>query len=405
MHLVKGVARHAMHAAALTCLVSFIAVLAPRLAGAQGTITTNAFNPALSLILDGKYSNYSRDPDAYQISGMLLGEEAGLPSEGFSLGETELTASANVDDKFYGQVTVAIEDADDGTELGVEEAFVQTTTLPQGLTARAGKFFSDIGYLNSKHAHAWDFADQPLVYRALLGNQFGDAGVQLKWVAPTTLFAEFGAEAFRGNEFPAAGAAHSGTGAYSAFGHVGGDVGPEHAWRAGVSYLHADALERESVLASEESIAFTGSSRVWIADVIWKWADHGNPKTRNVVLQAEYLRRKESGDLATGEATAAYDGKQSGFYVQGVYQFRPRWRAGLRYDRLSADNTVEPLPIETSLSEDRNPSRLTAMIDFSNSEFSRFRLQLADDRSRARSDREVVLQYVFSLGAHGAHQF
>jgi len=212
--------RHAIAA----CIFLSCGGLVPQLASAQGAVTSNAFNPALSLILDGKYSNYSRDPRDYQISGTLLGGEAGLLPEGFSLGETELAASANVDDKFYGQVTLSISDTDEGTDLNIEEAYVQTTTLPEGFTARAGKFFSDIGYQNSRHSHAWDFADQPLVYRALLGEQFGDTGVQIKWVAPTTLFVELGAEAFRGSEFPAAKAANSGTGAYSAFGHVGGDL-------------------------------------------------------------------------------------------------------------------------------------------------------------------------------------
>lgn len=395
----------AVRLAAVACFASSFAAMAPQFAAAQGAITGNAFNPALSLILDGKYSNYSRDPADYQISGVLLGGEAGLLPEGFSLGETELAASANVDDKFYGQVTLSIGDTDEGTELNVEEAYVQTTTLPAGFTARAGKFFSDIGYQNSKHSHGWDFVDQPLVYRALLGEQFGDTGVQVKWVAPATMFVELGAEAFSGSEFPAAGAANGGTGAYSAFGHIGGDVGSESSWRAGLSYLHTDSEDRESVIAADQVVGFTGSSEVMIADAIWKWADHGNPRSRNVVLQAEYLRRKESGDLAVGSDVALYDGTQSGFYLQGAYQFMPRWRVGLRYDQLTADNTVGALPIDTPLTDDRDSSRITAMVDFSNSEFSRFRLQIADDRSRAVSDRQLILQYVFSLGAHGAHQF
>lgn len=405
MHSFSDAGRRAAYFTILSGLFSSTAVLAPRPSLAQGAITSNAFNPALSLILDGKYTHYSRDPREYQISGMLLGDEAGPPSRGFSLGETELAASANVDDKFYGQVTLSISDTDQKTDLNVEEAFVQTTTLPQGFTARAGKFFSDIGYQNSKHSHTWDFADQPLVYRALLGEQYGDTGVQLKWVAPTAVFVELGGEAFRGSEFPASGAGHDGVGTYTAFAHLGGDVGDSHSWRAGVSYLDADAVNRESTLPSDDIVAFTGKSRVWIADAIWKWADHGNPKTRNFVVQGEYLHRKESGNLAEGVASATYDGTQSGFYVQGVYQFMPRWRAGLRYDHLSADNTVGLLPIATPLTDDRDASRVTAMIDFSNSEFSRLRLQLADDRSRARTDRQLILQYVFSLGAHGAHQF
>jgi len=151
---------------------------------------------------------------------MLLGGEAGLVPEGFSLGETELAASANVDDKFYGQVTLSISDTDQDTKPTSRRPTSRRRLCRRASRPAPASFFSDIGYQNSKHSHAWDFADQPLVYRALLGEQFGDTGVQIKWVAPTALFVELGAEAFRGSEFPAAGASNSGTGAYSAFGHI-----------------------------------------------------------------------------------------------------------------------------------------------------------------------------------------
>jgi hypothetical protein len=46
------------------------------------------------------------------------------------------------------------------------------------------------------------------------------------------------------------------------------------------------------------------------------------------------------------------------------------------------------------------------MIDWSPSEFSRVRLQFAQDRSRPGApDNQWFLQYMMSLGAHGAHSF
>jgi hypothetical protein len=46
------------------------------------------------------------------------------------------------------------------------------------------------------------------------------------------------------------------------------------------------------------------------------------------------------------------------------------------------------------------------MVDWSPTEFSRLRLQLAADKSASGvNDRQVVLQYIHSLGAHGAHRF
>jgi hypothetical protein len=64
-----------------------------------GTITGNEFNLAISLILDGRYTDYD---EAFQLPGFQLGGEGGLPEKGFGLGESELAISANVDDLFYG---------------------------------------------------------------------------------------------------------------------------------------------------------------------------------------------------------------------------------------------------------------------------------------------------------------
>jgi hypothetical protein len=196
---------------------------------------------------------------------------------------------------------------------------------------------------------------------------------------------------------------------------VGGDVGTTSSWRAGLSYQDADANGRVSSFGVDPDVStavFTGTSELTIADFVWKWAKNGNPRDRYYVVQAEYLHRKESGALELALPVPAifdgdYAGTQSGFYVQGVYQFRPRWRAGLRYDRLDASNTVafSGVAVFNPLSDDHEPSRVSAMADFSNSEFSRFRLQYNRDDSRQQSDDQVVLQYTMSLGAHGAHRF
>ena len=59
----------------------------------------------------------------------------------------------------------------------------------------------------------------------------------------------------------------------------------------------------------------------------------------------------------------------------------------------------------TPLLADHSPSRISAMADFSNSEFSRLRLQVSRDHSRPQVDDQFVVQYIMSLGAHGAHRF
>src|SRR3546814_7310932 len=68
--------------------------------------------------------------------------------------------AANVDDKFYGQLTLAVGSDD---SIGTEEAYIDTLGLPGGLTLRAGRFFSNLGYFNSHHTHTDHFIDRPLV--------------------------------------------------------------------------------------------------------------------------------------------------------------------------------------------------------------------------------------------------
>jgi len=158
----------------------------------------SAFNPAIGVTFQGQAWSYDRDPGGYVIPGFPLGGEAGPAPEGLSLAETEISISANVDDKFTAMLNapIVIEDGDVHVEL--EEAWVETLGLPAGLAVRMGRFFSDIGYLNTRHFHAWDFADQPLVYQVFLGQQYLDDGLQLRWLAPTDFYLELGGEILRG---------------------------------------------------------------------------------------------------------------------------------------------------------------------------------------------------------------
>jgi hypothetical protein len=147
-----------------------------------GKISGNEFNPAISLILNAHYTDI--DNSDLTLPGFQLGGEAGLPDNGFALGHNELSISANIDDKFYGRINTAIVYEDGETEVEIEEAYVETLKLGAGFTAKGGRFYSGIGYLNSIHDHAHDFADRPLVYDAMFGGHLINNGIQARWVAP-----------------------------------------------------------------------------------------------------------------------------------------------------------------------------------------------------------------------------
>jgi hypothetical protein len=361
-------------------------------------VAANAFNPAISVILNGEVHSFSRDPDEFAVPGFALGPEVGPGDKGLSLGESELNFNANIDDKFYGSLTAALASEDGETAVELEEAYIQTLTLPHGMRLKGGRFFSGIGYLNPNHAHTDDFADRPLPYQAMLANQYGDDGVQLTWVAPTDQYLELGGELLRGDRFPAGGAADGGTGARTLFVHTGGDVGVSNSWGAGLSRLTADADQRTT---NDGEDVFTGDSTLTVADFVWKWAPNGNPYRHNLKLQGEYFWRSEDGSFND----LAYSGDQQGWYLQGVYQFMPRWRAGLRFDGLSADNSGPAVAGSVLDDGGHDPFRTSAMVDWSNSEFSRLRLQYTRDETQPEADDQWIFQYNVSVGAHGGHRY
>ncbi len=372
----------------------------------------NGFNPDVSLVLSGQYANLSRTPGSWKMSNFVpSGDEIGPGKRGFNLGESELGFSANVDQLFRGQLTLSVTG---DNELEAEEAFIQSTSLPAGFQVTGGRFFSGIGYLNSQHSHTWDFVDAPLAYQAFLGGQFKQDGVQTRWVAPTRTFIELGADVGAGENFPGASRDKNGAGAVSFFGHVGGDVGLGHSWRAGAGWLRTDPRDRSyddtDIAGNTVSNSFSGKSRLWLFDGIWKWAPDGNGERINFKLQGEYFRRHESGDMTYDTAglaqTDAYHSAQAGWYLQSVFQFMPRWRIGARYDRLNPGRVDYSSNGEFLANTSYKPTRDSVMLDWSPSEFSRIRLQYSLDKAREGvRDDQFYLQYQMSLGAHGAHSF
>lgn len=233
---------------------------------------------------------------------------------------------------------------------------------------------------------------------------------------------EVGAETLRGDSYPAEGDADNLGGLQNYFANVGGDVGQNHSWQFGVSRLVADVEDRSAGGHDHDhgggGAAFTGDSDLTVIDAVWK-TDLGGEMA--LIFQGEYFWRDEDGQVAlsegAGDALFDYAGDQDGGYLQGIFQFNRQWRAGLRYDHLSADNDLTMISNTTGEADDDifeesgyqsgsdDPHRWSAMVDWSPSEFSRLRLHYARDDSREDTDDQIYLQYIMTLGAHGAHQY
>lgn len=368
----------------------------PPAAAVSAPASQNLYNPGIAVALNGLYTAARNATGAETIAGFSGGEEIGHPERGFSLGESEVSFAANIDPFLSAFFDISL---DAQNEAAVEEAYIRTTQLPAGLTLKAGRFLSGIGYLNERHAHDWSFSDAPLPYRAFLGPQLGDDGVQLRWLAPTPFFLELGGEALRGESYPAGGAANDGVGAYSLFARAGGDLGVSGSYLAGLSYLQTDADARES----GDGDLFSGENRLGIATLVYKWAPRGNPLVRNLTLVGEYFYGVDEGDFNG----VALDQAHSGWYAQGVYQFMPRWSVGLRVAGLSSDDPGALLAGSALDDLGHSPFDVTGLVEFDTSEFGRLRLQYSRDDAAALSDPNdiVTLQYTVIYGPHGAHRY
>jgi hypothetical protein len=408
----KGVKAQPAEAAAPPAVPGATAPAA--VSSAPPSTSANAFNPAISAVLQGVYANLSQDPTKYAIAGFVPSGDIVPAKRGFSIAESELALSANVDDKVYGNLIFSLSPEN---TVEVEEAYGMFTAFPYGFTPKFGRFLSSIGYLNDQHQHVWDFFDAPLPYQAFLGGQFKSDGLQLKWVAPTETFLEFGGEIGDGSSFPGTDRNKNGIGSGAVYVHAGGEIGPSNEWRAGLSYLQLRPNDRQytqtDIAGNSAQVRFSGKSQLAIADFVWKWAPNGNAMSTNFKLQGEYFWRKETGDLTFDSdgalgltSTSNFSSRQSGWYLDGVYQFMPYWRVGARYDRLST-GTVDYGANGIYLAQESfNPQRYSVMVDYTPSEFSRFRVQWQQSKIRPDlTDNQLFVQYILTLGAHGAHKF
>jgi hypothetical protein len=84
-----------------------------------------------------------------------------------------------------------------------------------------------------------------------------------------------------------------------------------------------------------------------------------------------------------------------GYYASGDYQFARRWFAGVRFDRSGRAD-------DASLRDSGQALTLT----YWPSEFSQIRGQYRRIRYAEESTaHELLFQFLFSIGAHGAHPF
>ncbi|MBB4843703.1 hypothetical protein HNP55_002226 [Paucibacter oligotrophus] len=335
----------------------------------------------------------------------------GQRQQGLALGHSDLLARGPLGAHFSAQAGVAAHSHGSSYEAELEDAWLQTRSLPAGWQARAGRFASQIGALNEQHPHADDFVERPLLYRGLLGGHWFDDGLRLNWTAPTAYYLSLGAELFRGRQLVQQALTSPAVGAATLRLKLGDDWGTSHSWQWGLSYLnnrrepmaeegheHEEAHEEgHDSHAGHSHGALLSGRHVWMSDLAWKWAPDGNNRQQQLRLLAEFAQ------VSGINRHAGPGDKHRALALSAVWRFSPQWELGLRGDWLQArqphgDHFHAAEIAEQSLMLAWKPSHAQAL-----------RLQVSTQNGvldvEGASKRSVLLQYVLSFGAHGAHAF
>lgn len=408
----------------------------------------------LNLSLDGLFAagtSTANDVEELQIGGHDPNQR------GFTVQNVEMVLDGAVDPYFRGQGNVIFFiDREGETQLELEEAFLETLSLPGNLQFRAGQYFTEFGRHNPTHPHSWGFVDSPLVNARFLGpDGLRNPGARLSWLVPTPFYSEL---------FFSVQNSHGETA--TSFRSEGGAHGEEED-ELPMAYRHGDNdrglrnvddllftpryalsfdLTDNQVLLLGSSAALGPNSRggegsgdldtqIYGADLTWKWkSPRHSAGFPFVTFQTEGMLRKyqvgafdwdEDGDGALGAGEVADDvtglpafleGEtltDYGFYSQLLYGFRKGWVAGLRGDYITGDR-ADYERMALSLDGDplgRDPFRaerwrLSPNLTWYPTEYSKLRLQYNyDKRSGIGDDHSVWLQFEFLLGAHAAHKF
>jgi hypothetical protein len=343
-------------------------VTTPTLGQPTPAAASNVFNPSTAVI--GNFLGAS-------------GRNTVNPEPALQMPESEVSFQAAVDP--YARADFFMAFGEEGVDL--EEGFITFPTLPGGLLARVGKMRSAFGKVNTLHTHVLPWTDRPLVTANLLGGEEGitDAGMSVAKLIPNPwFFLEATGQVFRGDSEDVFQSSQRGDLSY--VGHLRGyqDLNESSNIDLGVSFAHghnASGLDADGV----DSGRFT--TNLFGVDATFRWKPLQRAIYRSFLGRGELVwsRRDQPGGLQ----------RAFGWYLSGDYQFARRWFAGARYDRSDHADDASLLDSGQSL-----------LLTFKPTEFSLVRGQYRRTRyGIGETANEFLFQFLFAIGAHGAHPF
>jgi len=345
--------------------------------GATGASVSNAkvFNPDMAVIGDflGALGRTNIDP----ANGVT-------PLPALQMHESEASFQAAVDP--YARADFFVSFGEHGVDL--EEGFVTFASLPGGLLTKVGKMRAAFGKVNTLHNHVLPWTDRPLVINNLAGGEDGidDAGISVARLIPNPwFFLEATGQIFRGDsgpdETPLFKTSRRGQASY--VGRLRGYQDLSESTNIDLGVSVSRGYNASGIPQGVDDL----TTRLVGVDATLRWKPLRRSIYQSFVARSEMIwsRREQLNGVQNA----------SGFYVSGDYQFARRWFAGVRFD--GADRADNALLRDTGGS---------VILTYWPSEFSQVRSQYRrTNYAIGPAANEFLFQFVFSIGAHGAHVF
>ena len=335
------------------------------------------------------------NPDISLIGDFIgaAGRNNVSPSPSLELHESEVGLQAIIDP--YARADAFISFGETG--VNVEEAYVTFTSLPAGLLLKVGKMRAEFGKVNTIHNHALSFIDRPLVTNNLVGGEDGidDAGFSLSRFlpAPKDWFFQGTAQVFRGDSDDLFQATRRQD--LSVVGHLRAyrDLSESTNLDLGVSY--ARGHNNAGVGTTFDPSRFL--TNLYSVDATLRWKPLRRAIYHSFLFRNEFFwsARDQVSPAAFFQTEHAF-----GLYSDAEYRANRRWTIGGRFDRSGHASNAN-----------LTDTGFSAILTYWPSEFSQIRGQyrfghLADPVTTNYSNaNEFLFQFLFVMGAHGAHPF
>lgn len=346
-------------------------------------------------------------PTWYSLNDPVVFAHNDPENTGVNMQEIEVGFQSVVDPyfRFDSFLSFSIE----GVEL--EEAYGTTLfSMPLNSQFKIGRARAKFGRINQIHRHAQNFVTLPIVVAEFLGEHLNPTSVEASFLVPVPWFLELSASGGSPDvETP--------TFARSPDANNLGNL-------LYIFHMSNFFEAGESLGVSLGASYATGSnasgpderSNLYGVDFFAKYRPLKNNPYQEVSLQSEFMWRQAE----TPEETL----EDYGFYAEAMYRFAKRWNTGLRFD---FTDTRTPIHEEHEDDHDHEHEeeeddhghvhddvlgllgrayRISPMLTFNPTEFSRIRLQYDYlNQDYGPNQHAIFLQFQYAIGAHGAHPF